>query len=649
MSHIDRNIPGLKFSSCHVLTNKPLLSNSLAFGCGATITPFLEANHDNIAYRSPYICICCGGILNVYARINPDTGEWRCPLCRSVNPSFHKVGRDNGVNNSDGYLRELYPELRSRHCEFKIDTKSIINFHSSLRIDNTKNSIIFAIDCSNITSDLKQPIFELLKEGLKILPEETRICLILYNIRNSNAISIIRLVTIAGSSESVIEVDCLPNRLPKNHLNHFISQGRYHTLSLLALKHFSILQSAITTICSVTKRPANRLTTVDVLIEFAENVSSAYLNGCFVRLVILASKPLVLQQQKAEQINEESDSLICYYRMLGIKAFQRKVWIDVICGSYTDLEWQNGIGGLDHLDALVEVSGGIVAVSHSFGDEALMSTFQTCISQSTSELLSHQQIDQLPTMEVRTCGRLLVDRIVGPILSAEELFDLRIDSISNSNGPTTASEIAVNPLHLAHTLTNAEVVRQSSGPVEPRLKDIESRIQSYNEKNTEVVGISSRFDRNTNITIQFKQPETMSKGGAKSLLPSFDIKSKRKSSLPTTVNTDEDEEEDEQQSDSYEDHSDGEPRLQSAYVQIIIRCGDEKTSVWTHRIEVTDDVDEYLQGLDEQLWGLVLTKGIVTDYHYDSQEAFGGVKHSRLDEQGLILCRSLPSTSSLLQ
>lgn len=56
--------------------------------------------------------------------------------------------------------------------------------------------------------------------------------------------------------------------------------------------------------------------------------------------------------------------------------------------------------------------------------------------------------------------------------------------------------------------------------------------------------------------------------------------------------------------------------------------------MWTQRVDITDDPEEYLQGLDEYLWGIVISRGIVADYQSDIIEMFGGARRNRLDDQG---------------
>jgi hypothetical protein len=134
-----------------------------------------------------------------------------------VNPPFHKIVKTDRSVDSDSFLSEIYPELRSRHCEFIVNNNnnnSINLFHSGHDHNSNNQSFIFAIDCCNIngTADSDNSVFELIRLGLGKLPKSTRVCFLLYNINNNNTVSIIRLVNILSAAETIVEMDTLSNR-----------------------------------------------------------------------------------------------------------------------------------------------------------------------------------------------------------------------------------------------------------------------------------------------------------------------------------------------------------------------------------------------------------------------------------------------------
>jgi hypothetical protein len=66
-----------------------------------------------------------------------------------------------------------------------------------------------------------------------------------------------------------------------------------------------------------------------------------------------------------------------------------------------------------------------------------------------------------------------------------------------------------------------------------------------------------------------------------------------------------------------------------AYIQPVVRflTADGRTHVtrvWTVQLHTTEEVSEYLQGLDEEAWAVVVGRGIVAGYHDNCVTKYGG-------------------------
>src|SRR4051812_35455465 len=104
----DTTIPTLKVSACHLCADEVFDGGEQKpqFAVSAILHPFHTIGCETCqpTPRSPIICITCGGFMSLHIIINPASGEWCCPLCRSTNPPF--IPPSASVLDYDRYLRE---------------------------------------------------------------------------------------------------------------------------------------------------------------------------------------------------------------------------------------------------------------------------------------------------------------------------------------------------------------------------------------------------------------------------------------------------------------------------------------------------------------------------------------------------------------
>jgi len=222
----------------------------------------------------------------------------------------------------------------------------------------------------------------------------------------------------------------------------------------------------------------------------------------------------------------------------------------------------------------------------------------------------------MPTLEIRTCGALEVHRITGPVVPVREavLYNSSIAHISpapfdevifndpthNDDGmnplTTDAAELTVDISHVSHSLfftsgghSDAQWLGSSKG-------DVYSRLVRYCSEHTTICGINARkcscVDAATNssnsISVHLKRSEKRSDTTSSAAYVQFVVR-------------------------FYVDK-------RSSFTDRIIKV----TRVWTQRLPVADDIEEYAHGLDAELWGYVMGRGIVADYHGKVLETFDG-------------------------
>lgn len=273
-----RSVPAVKFTSCHLYSKEsyenigndkvPAASSAAVLGCGAVIHPFhhYDTNNENVSYRTPILCIFCGGFLSIHAVINPKTGEWCCPLCRNTNPTFHNLeSTTNSTSkvistnlNYDQYLREVYPELQSKHVDYH-EILSDLDMTQSAFCDKLNPLLmplhVFAIDrnllhvvisvneeTDEITYD--DSAIDMLIEGIQQMTPNSRVCILLYD----SVIHLLRLSSI--DTDPVITMDALPGNsngtgADCNTLLHFTRRGLYYNTSEILLAHIDHLRSAL--------------------------------------------------------------------------------------------------------------------------------------------------------------------------------------------------------------------------------------------------------------------------------------------------------------------------------------------------------------------------------------------------------------------
>jgi hypothetical protein len=173
---------------------------------------------------------------------------------------------------------------------------------------------------------------------------------------------------------------------------------------------------------------------------------------------------------------------------------------------------------LDCLEALTSMSGGFVVTGSTYNDEHVRASLAMLLARtqhgsSTTTAAGAAQSEHsaakggalygaiLPTLEVRTCGKVVVDRIVGPIVSAEDsvAYNARGGEKSSTGASTRAgadtsalspqaAQLALDSAHLAHSLYFlTEYENQST-----KLEDFTAQLVKRNQQQVVLSGINMR-------------------------------------------------------------------------------------------------------------------------------------------------------------
>lgn len=649
----DQGIPGVKFSACHVLsTSKPY---ETIFDLGAIIDPFYQYSNRNFTSRSPIICLSCACYLSAYAIINQENGSWYCPFCHMVNPKFYADFNSIDPSNRIKAMRSFYEELQSKHFDYE---EPIFMNSNNITINksntNTSNIRVFAIDESLCRCN---ETISLLKEGIFALDPSTEICIVVFG----NHISILRLNGVFIGCNPV-QVDVFSGLTDQSPLFlHLIKRGIYCASVSKLINSFDIIQNCLANIVLdswVTKSNNSSQSyrvgcALDMIVKLA--VAMQHSKTCLmgVNLILLTCRSIYLSKKheyiaiggsNATATNATmKSSVIEGYSLLGQWAFGLGCSIDVYYASMNT-------GNLDHLDAIACMSGGYVVVASSYSETQFRNSFIQLLSYNTrysdmtsssiqNESTSCFEISNLtmPTIEVRTCGRLEVDRLIGPILTTHDVLlhnaacksshtvvNIDYSKCTQNELVNKAAELTVDPSHVSHSLFFA-LNNNNGGNVIDKIKGIENsqdevykRLVDYSSKTVILCGIAARpvteanNFRETSISVQLK---------------------------PSKLN----EEGDTDSSDA------------AAFVQFVVRYQIRRrskglnsslhhdtlmkvTRVWTQRIAITKDIDEYIQGIDTKLWTYVISKEIVADYQSEIIGSFGGVlRKNKLNESGIAL------------
>lgn len=556
------------------------------FDCGAILDPYLvtHAAMDSEQGRSPVMCVQCAAYLSSYATINKATGEWSCCLCAAINPRFHQdyqtmhlVSRSadfvpttnsiqhggNCPGNSNDLrelqLRSMYAELRGPHCTFTEDEETTLHYQgtsiSAVSTELFGGIAIFAIDADLLN---EKHVVSLLCEGIMHLSDFCEVSILLYG----RHISGLRLGTGVLSQANPISADIFPGIADKSCLFAHLVQRRAYSIRAESLKgHLDALRSCLTNLATVTITAPHLANTaecaVDAIVDLAVALiashrspaaSSAAERGRAGNLIFFSSRVLNCRGGGGRNAHisgtPTTENLLGQsletFSALGKWALSKHCHLDVL---HATLRGSN----LDQLDALVGPSGGSVVSGNSFEEEHVRTSLLQLVArvsrndtaQGTGAAfgsgvgIGNICYSRLPTLEIRTCGKLAVDRIVGPILAPDNVVhhnalasmgasvkDKGVPKIVRSADDVSeltypAAELALDSAHLAHSLHFQEM--QAGSFVAPtdssRIREaLYEQLVKLNQLNVVISGINLRrltanapHGAQDCITVQFKQ------------------------------------------------------------------------------------------------------------------------------------------------
>ncbi len=587
--------PAVKFTSCHLLTREIAVgakNTEEKLASGAIIHPFhhFEPEQENITYRSPILCIFCSGFLSVHAVINPSTGEWCCPLCKNTNPKFHSNLAGHSDQNYDQYLREIYPELQSKHCDFyeSVDqnTSNIaISSYSEVYSAVIQPLTVVAIDRKLLTENNPNDTIELLHCGLRKLPKYAKVSILLLD----STLSLLRLSAL--DADPVVGMDILPgcdngHTRSRNLLAHYIKLNVYSIAVQTLLENYSILQTALLNLASSGGQDARRprCATINSVIEAALSLSgtphvsnaaskidTSRANNHAVKLVLFTSRLLPVSAtthltsiSTGPSVSKSSSSsypaanvLLTAYQSVGKYAYHNNCSLDV----YYNSAHSDYTHTVDKLEALVTASGGNVVRCHDMSDSAVKLSFCKLMgsgshlcpasnSSVSSAAPAAFKIDtraaKMATVEIRTCGAVTVDQIVGGIMPVEDALFFRNNATAPGDAEAglpilSGTQLTVDVAQLTHTLntidscggggsTNSSTSgsSQSRPPVHVRTElysnvseTILSKLLQHNaDNNTIISGLSSsahHYHSNSLVSVLFARNSAESSGSSKNL------------------------------------------------------------------------------------------------------------------------------------
>jgi hypothetical protein len=116
------------------LINNPITSSPIPLGM--ILTPFKEIENIPLLHRAPLKCTNCKGILNLYCKLDINSGKWKCNICSNEN---------NSSNYSSEDSISFYPELCFQVVEY-IDPTQQFSLLNSVNVEEQKKTFFFLID-----------------------------------------------------------------------------------------------------------------------------------------------------------------------------------------------------------------------------------------------------------------------------------------------------------------------------------------------------------------------------------------------------------------------------------------------------------------------------------------------------------------------
>lgn len=634
-------VSGLCFSSCHIVPPRKGSIHSVegdgetAFDCAALIDPYYrhceQDRNLTLAYRSPVVCLTCAGYLSLFADIDSETGTWRCPLCQSVNPCFYSSETVNSVSA----VRSSYNELQSKHFDYHEELSGAVlhadqrfsSFNSRASTNSSSSGsgkrilLVLALD---ITLCSDEGVLSLLQESMG-RSDMCDICIMVYG----RHIHLLRLHGLSlGLACNPLQSDTLLGQTDQSPLfMHMIRRGEYCIGADKFSRSFSAMRDGLKALSRdsccrgvTTGGVKNNRSgcTAKTLIALGLSMRQSKADSVHVKLVIVTGRSLSLAL-------EQTTVGVSDYSRAGRVAHRGGCSVDVFFAGVRP-------GNFDQLDALAGASGGSLVVASAFSESSLRRSFASLMERFRVRDYSCplQPSDlpcplSMPTLEVRTCGALEVHRITGPVVPVREVLlynsamiskSISSDPICNepsddgSNHPlsTDAAELAVDMSHVSHSLLVSGGGRTEGVLSSKDGGTVYRRLVQHNSEHATICGIAaqqcSRADAaNSNcsnsISVHFKRSDKWLSGTASSTAcyVQFVVRfyvDQRSSSL--------------------------DPHNSISSIGNIVKV----TRVWTHRLPVTDDVEEYSHGLDAEVWGYAMGREVVADYHGQVLESFDG-------------------------
>jgi len=570
MERVQGDDQGLKFTSSHVFDvysqgSKETAVSTPVFDCGAVFDPFSSNGTQNVAEanRTPIVCIRCAAYLNYYSIVTYETGEWVCPLCKSSNPKFtsalpstpstlnlpnsYGFGRSDNVNNQQSrntQLRDSYAELRSAHCDFFEETSTSFAVGSIKSTTNPSGCFVFGIDIE-LCAD--SDVIDLLCKGIHGLPVHAEVCVMLYG----RHIYALRLGGGLLASGNPLVSDVLPGTNDRAQVYaHLVSRGTYGIPAGVLRTHLEVLRAGLATLSTADSRAAHGVllsnqvdSTVDAMVALAVALGAAYAgttqDAALTRLILLSSRSLSCKGSilttntttpKHGSKAPDQGAGLSLYSAIGAYAYRSGCSVDIFSATLR-------AANRDQLEALVSPSGGAVVVGNAYNELHVRTSFEHLLQRcSAVQEVLHST---LPTLEIRTCGKLVVDRIVGPIVSAADVVlhnttdkhsfstGTKSTSAGNSDAKMTLTEagLAIDSAHLAQSLfylehsgTNASsssgsVMEMLSGGKDNSASALYNELVRRNQEHVVLSGINLRptsystgtsGNNNRTISIQFK-------------------------------------------------------------------------------------------------------------------------------------------------
>jgi hypothetical protein len=141
--------------------------------------------------------------------------------------------------------------------------------------------------------------------------------------------------------------------------------------------------------------------------------------------------PLATQTSAVDGEYAKVNNALSAYLTLGTVAFRLNCCIDVFYASMRS-------GNLDQLDALVSPSGGFVVAGNEYSEAHLSGSMLQLMQRlgQTTDAAAAAGVSsvKIPTIEIRTCGKLAVDRIIGGLVAGNDV------PLHNRNGKPSAEK-----------------------------------------------------------------------------------------------------------------------------------------------------------------------------------------------------------------